>query len=1060
MLKACYINVNGLPIPKFNSLIQLLQSNRIDLLILAETWFCDLTHYKTSEYYIHHSPLPTVTKSQGHENGGILILAQPPLRNHINIEQSGEFHTQLSIKKIPLTTVYFPPRLDSTTIANTLNHLQPTDILVGDFNFRLGKQNNDTTSYKTDRYHQINEYSTTRSLQLQKFPSTCPSSKTDHIYSKTRLEINYQSNPRTLTDHGSLYFAIPINPPQSTQDPHWTQDPSLETGDPRRQSIKYSLKDLDSPLICTTIVNTWNKYYGDRLTDIGSQLYMLLTSQLSEQSTSTTQDLIDNVYDTFSDSINMLQSQILSPFYPQSMRHKPASFHHKMKLPALIQRFKATQRARHASNPLKSSDPSLPVAEQGLLHYSNIFQHLPFNPPTPTEFPKDLDLETSSLFNIYRIQRCIMSYSIIKTGGPDNIHTKLLKVLCHSQSFLTALESIYKCTALSGLVPSDWLNSRLYLLKKDKDNPSVTNTRPINLSNILRRMFERILLQSWTNSIAPAQWTKLHPLQAGFRTGYSCMTHLLLSDHLSRTGYPLSTFLDIKAAYDSVPWHRMEERLIKVGCPILTVRLIRNIMMVPSNLILNINRIDVGTITTARGMFQGSILSPLLFGIFIDDLATRCNTITKTLLFADDINIKSKSPQETQVALNLCQDWAIYNHMRWGISKCGSLGTQSPLKLGLDSIPIVSSYKYLGAPHLATRVDWSSLTQSYCTKAKAFMIANSDTLTSLSPAQRLCIWRAFCRPLTEYCLPITSTWCNRQISLKSSHKSTALTILKEYDTFHKLSMEFISGIRKPPNSLLETLTNLGPPHLRLDRLSFGLALHLRSVHSDNPITPLISQFLSSSPHHIVPYLSNHSLYQEFCSMYHPDNHHKPFYQQQFLNITHYSTLTSSSSQLHSYLVRPSFRPYLDYSLSFHSLNGLKWRCNRFGIGFLCPCGSKFNRRHINSCLLLQDHAPSQVLLSSRSFIAESRLLYDQAEDPSSFHYSILDYLINSNDEPAFNAAINHIRSLLLQTTHGTISSTTPPPMVGATAPQTRTIDQHSNAPHVNPFPLGFTGDMG
>jgi hypothetical protein len=60
---------------------------------------------------------------------------------------------------------------------------------------------------------------------------------------------------------------------------------------------------------------------------------------------------------------------------------------------------------------------------------------------------------------------------------------------------------------------------------------------------------------------------ELHPSQAGFRRGFSTISHILLSDELSRHENPLSIFLDIKAAFDNVVWSKLVSLLESLDCP-------------------------------------------------------------------------------------------------------------------------------------------------------------------------------------------------------------------------------------------------------------------------------------------------------------------------------------------------------------------------------------------------------------------------------------------------------------------------------------------------------------
>ena len=129
-----------------------------------------------------------------------------------------------------------------------------------------------------------------------------------------------------------------------------------------------------------------------------------------------------------------------------------------------------------------------------------------------------------------------------------------------------------------------------------------------------------------------------------------------------------------------------------------------------STLIVNNRRLPQ-KIKRVHGVFQGSILSPFLFNIFIDPLATLLNSESpltpEALFYADDIVLKAKSFERMRVLVWLCEMWAMQNGMRWGIKKCGTVGSKNVFYLNGEMIPSVSRYKYLGAPHGRQGIDWS-----------------------------------------------------------------------------------------------------------------------------------------------------------------------------------------------------------------------------------------------------------------------------------------------------------------------------------------------------------------
>ena len=139
-------------------------------------------------------------------------------------------------------------------------------------------------------------------------------------------------------------------------------------------------------------------------------------------------------------------------------------------------------------------------------------------------------------------------------------------------------------------------------------------------------------------------WMDLDPGQAGFRRGYSTLSHIILSDEISRHSNPFSIFLDIKGAFDNVNWNKLNNLLISRNCPASHRNLILSLMCKPAKLLLSVNQSERVTISTKKGVFQGGGISAFIFAIYIDPLARMLNANSPLhrplgLLYAVDIQI-------------------------------------------------------------------------------------------------------------------------------------------------------------------------------------------------------------------------------------------------------------------------------------------------------------------------------------------------------------------------------------------------------------------------------------
>jgi hypothetical protein len=551
------------------------------------------------------------------------------------------------------------------------------------------------------------------------------------------------------------------------------------------------------------------------------------------------------------------------------------------------------------------------------------------------------------------------------------------------------------------------------LLVKDAANPYPDATRPINLTQLLRRYFEKLLHRKWIQSAPP--WIKLHAYQAGFRKGYSTLSHLLLSDELSRSKFPISVFLDLKAAYDSVPWHRLLQCLSDKGCPSHDMALISTLLCRPASLYVSVNRVASQVpISTQRGLFQGSILSPLLFTIFIDSLAALTNVSpcrSRALFFADDINLKAVDATEAQRLVDVCDVWAKENGMCWGLAKCGVVGTAVAMHLDGQVIPRCATYKYLGVPHGSTRVCWEQLFASACARHDALLLVSEHQSANWHPLARLVIWRTFCRPILEYALPIAATWFRRNAKFPDG-KQCYSVLLASY----KRAMCFI-GHTTRYLSVIENLTGLGSLDDRLNYLMGGFCGHLRRLSGDNPVKDLPR--LSSSRHYVYGFCLVNPTYQsyEFAqSRIGPHLSFRSWGRQRLLeSLNHRSGAMDVLMNPHHRSATSFYDLLFTQPLSL-AQPALRWRINRAFIGRkCCLCHQPFTRRHVMQCGLLATHLTLPLLTTDYLYPYDQHRVYLRAQHhglPAQPIYTPLDFALNYHQYEDFYLLYSHISSTL------------------------------------------------
>ena len=275
-------------------------------------------------------------------------------------------------------------------------------------------------------------------------------------------------------------------------------------------------------------------------------------------------------------------------------------------------------------------------------------------------------------------------------------------------SWETLLCSIFSLALRWGKVPRFWTMGAVSPIPKDGDPMEFDNWRPITLLSCMGKLFEHVLLRRISAPIL----TTIAPSQAGFRFGADEQAFALvesLRERLAgspRRGRPLVAFVDVRKAYDVVwreglLWKLRGRGVAGPEWHAVAALLGRSAAFAQ----LHGGRSPVWM--CSDGVRQGSVLSPLLFLVFIDDLAHALLQIPgiMSFLYADDIAIIADTPEALQAGLDAISRWAANWRMSFGAGAAKSAVMQfprgrgegeSPFTLAGRALPWVSEYRYLG----------------------------------------------------------------------------------------------------------------------------------------------------------------------------------------------------------------------------------------------------------------------------------------------------------------------------------------------------------------------------
>ena len=293
----------------------------------------------------------------------------------------------------------------------------------------------------------------------------------------------------------------------------------------------------------------------------------------------------------------------------------------------------------------------------------------------PTIPRKDLITDDLISINIQReeVEKLLKALNPKKAPGLDNFHPTILKNT--AQAISHPITKIFQISFESSELPTKWLQALVVPLFKKGSRSVASNYRPVSLTSILCKTLEKIVVRHII------QHLKSNNLQAkqqhGFTPKKSITTNLLEALNVWTEALmhniPVDVlYLDYAKAFDTVPHQRLIDQVASFGIGGKVLSWIKAFLSNRQQKV-KANGKESSWSPVISGIPQGSIMGPILFTIFVNDIPQKVSSIIS--MYADDTKLYLPLVHEdaTDIIaddLESLQEWASKMQMQFHPSKC------------------------------------------------------------------------------------------------------------------------------------------------------------------------------------------------------------------------------------------------------------------------------------------------------------------------------------------------------------------------------------------------------
>ena len=391
-----------------------------------------------------------------------------------------------------------------------------------------------------------------------------------------------------------------------------------------------------------------------------------------------------------------------------------------------------------------------------------------------TNLPEQIESNTQTVlynvcFNEEKVRKKLSELKIDKSPGPDGFHPRVLRET--ATEIAPAIAIIFQTSFRNGKLPDQWKIGNICAIHKKGPKSICGNYRPVSLTSILCKTMESIIRDEIM--IYMRSQNLFSHFQYGFLPKRSTIQQLLkIMDQWTEeldSGLTIETvYLDFKKAFDTVPHLRLLNKLQAFGITGRLKQWIQDFLLNRTQRV-KINNILSTPLPVTSGVPQGSVLGPILFLLYINDLPQGINS--NCYMFADDTKIYRKLQADAYINDYFQQDldklqawsdkWLLQFHpdkcKRMHIKRRQSDSRTTPVHLYKDitgnriqvTLETVSQHKDLGIM-VDEKLSFESHIIDIVRKANQMMGLITRIFRDLCPKVFIPLYKALVRSRLEY----------------------------------------------------------------------------------------------------------------------------------------------------------------------------------------------------------------------------------------------------------------------------------------------------------------------